>query len=195
MKGIIRKFYNMSTIVHDFNNFNVKATVNLKGSGCNIWKVFEVLYDVSRDIFKDTVFGYLLDVPRIQGDGLLFHKMYLHQIRPDVVLSPDGINGDTKLVYGPEDIQKNIGKKVSEKIVTSKKRCLLRELLFPTYKNSSVKIGNLKFFILNQPFLEVDDADAVRVCLIYILCECFLGKEINDRNLDFWNNFAWGSYL
>nr|KAJ0216027.1 hypothetical protein LSAT_V11C300144170 [Lactuca sativa] len=209
-------------LCHDFSYFNVKAIVNLKGSGCNIWEVFEVLNGVRRDIFRDTVYGYLLDVPRLQGDGLLFHKMFLHQIQSDHVLSPDGIKrlyfrvGNTKMVYGPEEFclmtgfnfgeyPKNIGKKVSEKLVTSKKRCLLCERLFPNHTNSSVKIGDLKSLILNQTFLEVDDADAVRVCLIYILCECFLGKEINDRvpqdwfffaeNLDVWNSFAWGSYL
>nr|KAJ0201887.1 hypothetical protein LSAT_V11C600324480 [Lactuca sativa] len=145
----------------------------------------------------------------LQGDGLLFHKMFLHQIQPDAVLSPEGIKrlyfrvGETKLVYGPEEFclitgfnfgeyPTNIGKKCQKK----SNLCLLRERLFPNYTNSSVKIGDLKSFILNQPFLEVDDADAVRLCLIYILCESFLGKEISDRvpqigffaeSLDFWN--------
>ena len=117
-------------VQHDYNNFNVKAIVNLKRSGCNIWEVFEVLDGVRRDIFRDTVFGYLLDVPRLQGGGLLFHKKFFHQIRPDAVLSPDGIKplyfrvGDTKMVYGSEEFclitgfnfgeyPKNIGKKVS----------------------------------------------------------------------------------
>nr|KAJ0218745.1 hypothetical protein LSAT_V11C300124890 [Lactuca sativa] len=97
--------------------------------------------------------------------------MFLHQIRSDDVLSPDGINrlyfrvGYTKMTY-----------------VTTKKRNLLRERLFPNNTNSSVKIGDLKSFILNHPFLEASDDDAVRVCvcLIYVLCEGFLGKEIND---------------
>nr|KAJ0193245.1 hypothetical protein LSAT_V11C800411880 [Lactuca sativa] len=100
------------------------------------------------------------------------------------------------MVYDPEefclitglnfgDYPKNIGKKIS-----SKKRCLLCERLFPNYTNSLVKIGDLKSFILNQPFLEVGDADAIRVCLIYILCECFLGKEINDWVLQNWFFFC-----
>nr|KAJ0224067.1 hypothetical protein LSAT_V11C200081670 [Lactuca sativa] len=59
----------------------MKAIVNLKGSGGNIWEVFEVLDGVRRAIFRDTVFGYFIDVPRLQGDALLFHKMFLHQIR------------------------------------------------------------------------------------------------------------------
>lgn len=97
-----------------------------------------MLHGVRRDIFRDTVFDYLLDVPRLQGDELLFHKIFLYQIRPDAVLSPDGIKrlyfrvGDTKMVYGSEEFclitglkfaeyPKNIGKKVSEKIVSSKK--------------------------------------------------------------------------
>nr|KAJ0191843.1 hypothetical protein LSAT_V11C800447440 [Lactuca sativa] len=173
---------------------------------------------MTRDIFRQTVFGYLLDVPHLKGDGLLFHKMFLHQIRPDDVFSPDGIKqlyfrvGDTKMVYGLEEFclitglnfdeyPKMIGKKVLERIVILKKRCLLRERLFPNHINSSVKIGDLKSYILNHPFLEVGGANAIRVCLIYILCERFLGKEINDRvlqdcfflakNLDDWNNFAW----
>nr|KAJ0202192.1 hypothetical protein LSAT_V11C600298970 [Lactuca sativa] len=148
---------------------------------CNIWEVFDVLDGARRDIFRDMVFCFLLDVPRLQGDKLLFHKMFLHQIRPDAIE-----------FWG---VSKKYREKVSEKIVSSKKRCLLRERLFPNYTNSSVKIGDLKSFILNQPFLEVGDADAVRVCLIYILCEGFLGKKINDRNLDVWNIFVWGSYL
>nr|KAJ0214426.1 hypothetical protein LSAT_V11C400210130 [Lactuca sativa] len=141
-----------------------------------------------RDIFRDIVFGYLLDVPRLQGDELLFHKMFLHQIQLDPVLSPDGIKRlyfrvcDTKMVYGQEEFclitgfnfgeyPKNIGKKVSEKIVTSKK---------DVYCFGENQLPE-KYIILNQTFLEVDDVDAVRVCLIYILCEGFLGKEINDR--------------
>nr|KAJ0202660.1 hypothetical protein LSAT_V11C500251540 [Lactuca sativa] len=200
----------------------MKAFVNLKGSGGNIWEVFEVLDDARRAIFRDTVFGYLIDVPHLQGDALLFHKMFLHQIRPDPVLSPDGIKrlyfrvGNTKMVYKPEEFcliiglnfgeyPKNIGRKGSEKLLSSKKRCLLRERLFPDHTNSLVKIGDLKRLILNRTFLELDDVDAVRVYLIYILCEGFLGKEVNDRvpqdwlflaeNLDLWNSFAWGSYL
>nr|KAJ0209371.1 hypothetical protein LSAT_V11C400177930 [Lactuca sativa] len=76
---------------HDFSLMNTKAFANLKGSGGNIWEVFEVLDDVRRAIFRDTVFGYFIDIPRLQGDALLFHKMFLHQIRPNPVLSPDGI--------------------------------------------------------------------------------------------------------
>nr|KAJ0210251.1 hypothetical protein LSAT_V11C400187500 [Lactuca sativa] len=183
---------------HDFSFINMKAFVNLKGSGGNIWEVFEVLDDARLAIFRDT-------------------------IRPDPVLSPDGIKrlyfrvGNTKMVYGPEEFclitdfnfgeyPKNIGRKGSEKLLSSKKRCLLRERLFPDHTNSSVKIGDLKRLILNRTFLELDDVDAVRVCLIYILCEGFLGKEVNDRvpqdwffffaeNLNLWNSFVWGSYL
>nr|KAJ0211975.1 hypothetical protein LSAT_V11C400164980 [Lactuca sativa] len=202
---------------HDFSFINMKAFANLKGSGGNIWEVFEVLDDGRRAIFRDTVFGYFIDVPRLQGDALLFHKMFLHQIRPDPVLSSDGIKrlyfrvGNTKMVYGPEEFclitgfnfgeyPKNIGRKGSEKLLSSKKRCLLRERLFPDHTNSSVKIGDLKRLILNRTFLALDDVDAVRVCLIYILCEGFLGKEVNDRVPQDWLsfillNFAWGSYL
>nr|KAJ0193358.1 hypothetical protein LSAT_V11C800433210 [Lactuca sativa] len=76
---------------HDYNNLNVKAIVNLKGSECNIWEVFEVLDGARRNIFRKTIFGYLLDVPHLQEDRLLFHKMFFHQIRSDAVLSPNGI--------------------------------------------------------------------------------------------------------
>ncbi|KAL7614258.1 hypothetical protein Lser_V15G09125 [Lactuca serriola] len=215
-------YVNNPANMHDFSLMNTKAFANLKGSGGNIWEVFEVLDDVRRAIFRDTVFGYFIDVPRLQGDALLFHKMFIHQIRPNPVLSPDGIKrlyfrvGNTKMVYGPEEFclitgfnfgeyPKNIGRKGSEKLISSKTRCLLRERLFPDHTNSSVKISDLKRLILNRTFLALDDVDAVRVCLIYILCEGFLGKEVNDRvpqdcfffaeNLDLWNSFAWGSYL
>nr|KAJ0187480.1 hypothetical protein LSAT_V11C900497010 [Lactuca sativa] len=157
----------------------MKAFANLKGSGGNIWEVFEVLDDARHAIFRDTVFGYFIDVPRLQGDALLFHKMFLHQIRPDPILSPDGIKrlyfrvGNTKMVYGPEELcsitgfnfgeyPKNIGRKGSEKLLSSKKRCLLRERLFPDHTNNSVKIGDLKRLILNRTFLALNDVDAVR---------------------------------
>nr|KAJ0222219.1 hypothetical protein LSAT_V11C200092620 [Lactuca sativa] len=90
-------------------NLNVKVVVNLKGSGCNIWEVLEVLHGARRESFRQNVFGYLLDVPRLQRDVLIFHKMFLHQLRLDVVVSLDGIKrlylrlGDTKMVYGPEE--------------------------------------------------------------------------------------------
>nr|KAJ0193305.1 hypothetical protein LSAT_V11C800396240 [Lactuca sativa] len=165
---------------HDLSFINMKVFANLKGSDGNIWEVFEVLDDVRRAIFRDTVFGYFIDVPRLQGDALLFHKMFLHQIRSDPLLSPDGIKrlyfrvGNTKMVYGPTEFclitgfnfgeyPKNIGRKGSEKLLSSKKRCLLRERLFPDHTNSSVKIGDLKRLILNRTFLALDDVDAVRV--------------------------------
>nr|KAJ0199831.1 hypothetical protein LSAT_V11C600325140 [Lactuca sativa] len=84
-------YVNNPANMHDFSLMNTKAFANLKGSGGNIWEVFEVLDDARRAIFRNTVFGYFIDVPRLQGDALLFHKMFLHQIRPDPVLSPDGI--------------------------------------------------------------------------------------------------------
>nr|KAJ0202202.1 hypothetical protein LSAT_V11C600321410 [Lactuca sativa] len=102
-------YVNNPANMHDFSFINTKAFANLKGLGGNIWEVFEVLDDARRAIFRDTVFGCFIDVPRLQGDALLFHKMFLHQIRPDPVLSPDGIKrlyfrvGNTKMVYGPEE--------------------------------------------------------------------------------------------
>ena len=96
--------------------------------------------------------------------------------------------GDTELVYGPEDFAlitgfhfgsypKMIGKKVSEKKHSSQKRCFLRERLFSNHTNSSVKISDLKSFILNHPFLAATDDDAVRASLIYVLCEGFWAKK------------------
>nr|KAJ0186876.1 hypothetical protein LSAT_V11C900457300 [Lactuca sativa] len=38
-----------------------------------------------------------------------------------------------------------------------------------------------KSFILNNPFLVANDNDAVRACLIYVMCQRFWGKEANDR--------------
>ncbi|XP_052625101.1 uncharacterized protein LOC111877634 [Lactuca sativa] len=188
-------YVNNPANMHHFSLMNTKTFVNLKGSGGNIWEVFEVLDDARRAIFRNTIFGYFIDVPRLQGNALLFHKMFFHQIRPDPVLSPDGIKrlyfrvGNTKMVYGPEEFclitgfnfgeyPKNIGRKGSEKLISGKKRCLLRERLFPDHTNSSVKIGDLKSLILNQTFLALDDFDAVRVCLIYILCEGFWAKKL-----------------
>nr|KAJ0218149.1 hypothetical protein LSAT_V11C300132850 [Lactuca sativa] len=171
------------------NFYQYESICELKRLGRNIWEVFEVLDDARRAIFRDTVFGYFINVPRLQGDALLLHKMFLHQIRPDPILSPNGIKrlyfrvGNTKMVYGPEEFcliigfnfgeyPKNIGRKGSEKLLSSKKRCLLREQLFPDHTNSSVKIGDLKRLILNRTFLELDDVDAVRLL-----------------------DFVWGSYL
>nr|KAJ0186415.1 hypothetical protein LSAT_V11C900463610 [Lactuca sativa] len=41
-------------LVHEFSLMNTKAFANLKGSGGNIWEVFEVLDDARRAIFRDT---------------------------------------------------------------------------------------------------------------------------------------------
>nr|KAJ0187042.1 hypothetical protein LSAT_V11C900500380 [Lactuca sativa] len=95
---------------HDYKILNVKAIVNLKGSGCNIWEVLEMLHGARRDSFRQSVFGYLVDVPHLQGDKLLFHKMFLHQIRSYVVLSQDDIKrlyfrvGDTKMINDPKEL-------------------------------------------------------------------------------------------
>nr|KAJ0204941.1 hypothetical protein LSAT_V11C500276840 [Lactuca sativa] len=35
-------------------------------------------------------------------------------------------------------------------------------------------------------FISATDDDVVRACLIYVLCEGFLGKEVNDRLLVVW---------
>lgn len=84
------------------------------------------------------MFGYLLDVPQLQEDGLLFHTIFLHQILPDAIVSPNDIKwlyfkvGDTKMVYGPEEFclidglyfgvyPKRIGKKCQRKKINSKK--------------------------------------------------------------------------
>ena len=106
--------------------------VNLKGPGCNIWETFEQLNAPRCEEFRRTILVFLLDVPSLQGDELLFHKMFLHQIRQDTILSLDDIKrmyfkmGDTKMVYGPEEFclitrfnfgryQKQIGKKCLKK--------------------------------------------------------------------------------
>nr|KAJ0215809.1 hypothetical protein LSAT_V11C300143030 [Lactuca sativa] len=96
-------YVNNPANMHDFSLMNTKAFANLKGSGGNIWEVFEVLDDVRRAIFRNTVFGYFIDVPRLQGDALLFHKMFLHQIRPDLVLSPD-------------EIKRFLGKEINDRV-------------------------------------------------------------------------------
>nr|KAJ0204616.1 hypothetical protein LSAT_V11C500259150 [Lactuca sativa] len=66
-----------------------------------------------------------------------------------------------------------------------------------------LKVGDTKMvygpeefcLITGFSFLAATGDDAIRACLIYVLCEGFLGKEANDRNFDGWNIFAWGSYL
>nr|KAJ0191717.1 hypothetical protein LSAT_V11C800398120 [Lactuca sativa] len=97
------------------------------------------------------------------------------------------------MVYGPEEFclitafnfgeyPKNIGRKGSEKLISSKKRCLLRERLFPDHTNSSVKIGDLKRLILNRTFLAFDDVDAVRIWIyemIPAVCECGFASRKN----------------
>nr|KAJ0206937.1 hypothetical protein LSAT_V11C500262850 [Lactuca sativa] len=146
---------------HDPNNVNVKVIVNLKGSGCNIWEVFQVLEDVRRHLFRATVFGYLLDGDRLQGDELLFHKMFLYQIRPDAVVSSDGVKqlyfrvGDTKMVYGPEEFCLIIGFNFGEYPKMIGKKMFLCERLLPDHTNNSVKIG------VTSPFSRSEKTDFV----------------------------------
>nr|KAJ0205462.1 hypothetical protein LSAT_V11C500260150 [Lactuca sativa] len=147
----------------DYNNFNVKAIVNLNDRGViygkyHIWLfVGRPSFTRGRIVVPQNVFS--LDTNKTV---VFYSRQYENGIWAGIVL----FNNWLQFWRG----SKNIGKKVSEKIVSNKKRCLLRKQLFPNYTNSSVKIGDLKSFILNQPFLKVDDADAVRVCLIYTFC-------------------------
>nr|KAJ0220538.1 hypothetical protein LSAT_V11C200071330 [Lactuca sativa] len=193
-------------VLFQHNHKNVKVVVKLKGSGCNIWETFEQLNVARREAFRRTVFGFLLDVHSLQGDRLLFHKMFLHQIHADTVLSLDDIQrsyfkvGDTQMVYGCEEFCLitgfNFG--VYPKQIGKKSVFIAGTSLFEQ-KYSLVTISDLKSFLLNNPFLVANDNDAVRACLIYVLCEWFLGKEISDRlqdylfffffvqNLDDWN--------
>nr|KAJ0186362.1 hypothetical protein LSAT_V11C900501480 [Lactuca sativa] len=162
-------------VQHDYNNFNDKAIVNLKGSGYGIW------FLIGRPSFTRGRIVVPQDVSSSDMTGRCFISIWDKRLYFRV--------GGMKMVYGPEEFCLITGLNFGEYPKNIRKKvCLLRERLFPNYTNSSVKIGDLESFILNQPFLEVADADVVRVCLIYILCECFLGKEINDRDLeDTWN--------
>nr|KAJ0211766.1 hypothetical protein LSAT_V11C400192830 [Lactuca sativa] len=58
---------------HDFSYFNVKAIVNLKGSGYNIWEVFEVLDGVRHDIFRDTIWIYEM-LPAVRACRFVLRK-------------------------------------------------------------------------------------------------------------------------
>nr|KAJ0215562.1 hypothetical protein LSAT_V11C300131640 [Lactuca sativa] len=50
----MKDYVNNPANMHDFSLMNTKAFANLKGSGGNIWEVFEVLDDARRAIFRDT---------------------------------------------------------------------------------------------------------------------------------------------
>nr|KAJ0225344.1 hypothetical protein LSAT_V11C100042540 [Lactuca sativa] len=52
-------YVNNPANMHHFSIMNTKVFANLKGSGGNIWEVFEVLDDVRRAIFRDTDFTYV----------------------------------------------------------------------------------------------------------------------------------------
>nr|KAJ0210663.1 hypothetical protein LSAT_V11C400194670 [Lactuca sativa] len=143
---------------HDYNNFNVKAIVNLKGSRCNIRERYGIWLLVGRPSFTRK----RIVVPQNVSPSDTVGRCFISRIKRLYFRV-----GDMKMVYGPEEFCLITGLNFGEYLENiGKKR------LFPNYTNSSVKIGDLK---------KVDDADAVRICLIYILCEGFLGKEINDR--------------
>nr|KAJ0198131.1 hypothetical protein LSAT_V11C700352040 [Lactuca sativa] len=157
-------------VQHDYNNFNVKA---------NRYRIGLL---VGRPSFTRGHIAVPQNVPSLDTVERCFISRWNKMSRRyENGIWAGRVLFDNRLQFG------GVSKKHREK-----------SRLFPNYTNSSVKIDDLKSFILNQPFLEVDDADAVRVCLIYILCECFLGKEINDwvpQDCFILLIFDWGSYL
>nr|KAJ0215524.1 hypothetical protein LSAT_V11C300132980 [Lactuca sativa] len=144
--------------------------------------VLEVLHGARRDSFRQTVFGCLLDVPHLQGMDCCSIKCFFiryGRIRFIPRWHKTSVGCENGLWPGRVLFDNQSKKQVSSK----KKRYLLRERLFPNHRNSSVKICDLKSFILNRHFLEATDDDAVKICLIYVMCERLLEKEINNWSI------------
>nr|KAJ0201050.1 hypothetical protein LSAT_V11C600330000 [Lactuca sativa] len=77
-----------------------------------------------------------------------------------------------------------------------------RSRVFPYRTYTSLVVEDLELLILNQRFNDISAQDGVRAILLYILNQCFLGKELNDKvtkeylwvveNLDQWNSSRGG---
>nr|KAJ0184680.1 hypothetical protein LSAT_V11C900485880 [Lactuca sativa] len=142
------------------------------------------------------------------GEGLLIHRLLLHMLRPTAEMDAAErlyfrFSRHT-LSFGSEEFCLVTGlymgrcPKSRIEFSTMYKHVYgentFRSRVFPYRTDTSLVVEDLEFLILNQRFNDISAQDGVRVILLYILNQGFLGKELNDK-VTKESLFSWGSYL
>lgn len=173
-------------------------------------KVYKVIKEIKKNeeyvkLFKRSAFGQWLEIPPQCGDPLLSHGLMLHEIKPTKKTDVQRLYfklGDHVLTYGASEFCRitgfQFGRYPTKKMEYKKRKSTYRERLFPNLeKDTMLTLKHLEGLIFSQRFLEISTEDAVRSCLLHILCQGFLGKDGVDKvtvewlglveELDEWN--------
>lgn len=171
------------------HNYSFPGYIDSKATGRCIYGTINRLEGDRAFIFNNTAFGYWRNVPKIDGDPALVHGIMLKEVRPDAkLLSQQKMRfriGKHELTFGPEEFCLITGfmfgfRPNDEKHIVIKESTF-RQRVFPEINDSDLKISDLQTLVKSPRFVEIDDHDAVRVCLLIILRQGFMGKGQCDK--------------
>lgn len=207
----------MAVNMEDYRDYPAQVTCRSRLSVISAIK--SMIGNTRREtLFRDTCFGWLLDLPKMQECGVLVHYFICHQV--------PCVEGDTNIVplrYRVRDINR-----VDEVEVQFGREefCLVTVLRFGTYfrkdyedgpipfrrrvfpsstDSSKIKVGDVFRALDIELLRRLSDEDAVGLCLIAVLVLVLKGTELRNvfddfvfrlvEDIDAWNVFPWGSYV
>lgn len=168
--------------------------VTFKGSGSNIPKILKHLNDAQKEIFKKTAFEPFVRTLSMKGSGMLCHMMLLHQLKPtSQSVSEKRLYfkiGDSTFSYGAKEFCLitgfNFGKNIEPKKMFKKElKSQFCSRVFPGIGDADVTVNHLKNLLESLQKLtkrrQLSNEDAVRVALVYLVCEGFFGKDKTEK--------------
>ena len=177
-----------------------------------------ILNTPKEKLFRDTCFGWMLDIPKMQESGVLVHYFICHQVpceEGDTDLVPlryrvrdlDRV-GEVEIQFGREEFCLVTGLRFGIDFSQSYEDGpnFFRRRVFPSSTDSrNIHVGRLFRTIKSKDFSKFSDIDGVRLCLLGVLMLVLKGSESNNvvdgflfrlvEDLDRWNVYPWGSYL
>lgn len=157
-----------------------------------------------RRLFRQTCLGYFLKVGNIQVSGNLVHHVLLHE------LDRDGSNEEMWFAFGDTHIR-----------FSRQEFCLITGLFFgsyPVYEGGNDRLlhqyfeGRMRFKLrevdhiyAQLDFNQIDDTDAVKLSLYYLVDRCLLARP-GHYHADIWllrivddltafNQYPWGTIV
>lgn len=177
-----------------------------------------ILNTPKEKMFRETCFGWMLDIPNMQESGVLVHYFLCHQVacqEGDTNTVPlryrvrtlDRL-GEVEIQFGREEFCLVTGLRFGVDFRQSymEGANLLRRRVFPsTIDSRPIYVGDLLAMINKDVFKKLTDKDGVRLCLLAVLKLVLEGTEHGNivdgflfrlvEDLDMWNVFPWGSYV
>ena len=177
-----------------------------------------ILNTPKEKLFKESCFGWLLDIPRFQESGVLIHYFVCHQVAceegdTDVVplryhLPDLDRVGHVEVQFGREEFCLITGLRFGIEFRENYESGpnFFRRRVFPSSTDSkNIKACMLYSLIKSKEFSKLSDVDGVRVCLLAVLLLVLKGTESKNvvegflfrlvEDLDMWNKYPWGSYV